>query len=530
MPIPFEFDFKKPNYQTAFDWRMESLKKIRANPKLLPEIRQFYKDNPAQFIIDWGMTFDPRNPEIGLPSSIPFLLFPKQEEWVTWFIENWKDRKPGITEKTRDMGMSWLTVAMACTLCLFNDDLVIGFGSRKEEYVDKIGDPKCLFEKARMFMSSLPKEFRGGFDRTKHAPHMRLMFPESGSVIAGESGDGIGRGARTSFYIVDESAFLERPQLVDAALSATTNCRQDISTPNGMGNSFAQRRHSGKVRVFTFHWRDDPRKDQAWYDKQVSELDPVTVAQEIDINYSASVEGVLIPSEWVQSAIDAHIVLGIEPTGVRYGAMDVADEGADKNAFASRFGIKLDYITEWSGKGSDIFDSVEKSFTICDELDLNLFSYDSDGLGSGVRGDSRVINDRRVGQGQSKVNTEPFRGSAAVVKPDSEMIPKRKNKDFFYNLKAQAWWSLRIRFQNTHRAVEAKKNGQLIDVDFDDIVSLSSELPMRNKLVMELSQPTYSIKGGKVLVDKAPDGTKSPNLADSVMIVFFSERKRSFFG
>jgi len=182
--------------------------------------------------------------------------------------------------------------------------------------------------------------------------------------MTGEAGDGIGRGDRTSFYIVDESAFLERPYLVDASLSATTNCRQDISTPNGMANSFAERRHSGKVDVFTFHWRDDPRKDDAWYKKQCEELDAVTVAQEIDINYSASVEGVLIPSAWVQAAVDAHIKLGIQPTGQRMGALDVADEGKDTNAFTSRHGFLLEDTEEWSGKGDDIFGTVQSAFSI----------------------------------------------------------------------------------------------------------------------------------------------------------------------
>jgi hypothetical protein len=36
---------------------------------------------------------------------------------------------------------------------------------------------------------------------------------------------------------------------------------------------------------------------------------------------------------------------------------------------------------------------------------------------------------------------------------------------------------------------------------------------------MELSQPTFSINtAGKVLIDKAPDGTRSPNHADAVVI------------
>lgn len=516
MPIPFPFDFKNPDYRAVFEWRIERLTAIRKDPSVLGGIKQYYRDNPAQFIIDWGMTSDPRNVERGLPASIPFILFPRQEEWVQWFLERWKSQEPGLTEKTRDMGMSWLTVGLASTVCLFNQGVVVGFGSRKEEYVDKIGSPKSLFDKARTFTSALPSEFKGSWDRTKHAPHMRIMFPDTDSVITGESGDGIGRGDRTSFYIVDESAFLERPQLVDASLSATTNCRQDVSTPNGASNSFAQKRFSGKIKVFTFHWRDDPRKDDAWYAKQTAELDAVTVAQEIDINYSASVEGVLIPSAWVQAAIDAHVKLGIEPTGARHGAMDVADEGKDLNAFCGRTGILVDFLEAWSGKGDDIFGTVQRAFDICDQREYARFYYDADGLGAGVRGDARVLNEQRVERLARPLGVDPFRGSGSPNDPEGEMVPKRKNKDFFANAKAQAWWSLRMRFQSTYRAVVEK-----MEFNPDEIVSLSSSLPNLLKLTSELSQPTYTVNGvGKIVVDKAPDGTRSPNLADSVMISY----------
>lgn len=516
MPLPFKFDFRKPDYVQVFEWRVERLNRIRRDPSTLPALRQFYRDHPAQFIIDWGMTFDPRNADIGLPSFVPFMLFPKQEEWCAWMLDRWRAREPGITEKTRDMGMSWLSVGLSSTICLFTPGVAIGFGSRKEEYVDKIGDPKSLFDKARTFMSALPVEFRGTWDRKVHAPHMRLLFPDTGSIITGEAGDGIGRGNRTSLYFVDESAFLERPQLVDASLSATTNCRQDISTPNGLGNPFAQKRHAGKIKVFTFHWRDDPRKDDAWYAKQVEELDAVTVAQEIDINYSASVEGVLIPSAWVQAAVDAHIKLGIEPTGTRRGSLDVADEGRDKNAYCGRYGIVVERLDQWSGKGDDIFGTVQRTFGICDERGAESFLYDADGLGAGVRGDARIINEARVEAGGYQVTAEPFRGSGAVHDPEGEMVSRRKNKDFFSNFKAQSWWSLRTRFQKTYRAVI---EGAAYEPD--DLISLSSALPDLGALLGELSQPTYSLNlTGKVVVDKAPDGTKSPNLADAVMIAF----------
>ena len=194
-------------------------------------------------------------------------------------------------------------MSLACTLCLFYYGVVIGFGSRKEEYVDKIGEPRSLFYKGRLFMRCLPPEFRGGWNEKKHAPHMRILFPDTGSHIGGEAGANIGRGDRTSIYFVDEAAHLEHPEAIEASLSSTTNCRQDISSVNGLDNPFAFKRHSGKIKVFTFHWRDDPRKDKAWHDKKAAELDPVTLAQEIDIDYAASVENVVIPwaCVWLQS-------------------------------------------------------------------------------------------------------------------------------------------------------------------------------------------------------------------------------------
>lgn len=98
------------------------------------------------------------------------------------------------------MGISWLTIATASSICLFNRGVAAGFGSRKEEYVDKIGSPKSLFDKARNFINLLPAEFRGTWDIRKHAPHMRILFPDTDSVMSGEAGDGIGRGDRASFY------------------------------------------------------------------------------------------------------------------------------------------------------------------------------------------------------------------------------------------------------------------------------------------------------------------------------------------
>lgn len=520
------FDWKNPDYGAVYVDRMRRLAYLREHPDELPALKAYYRENIADFINDWGVTIDPRNAEVDQPVMVPFLLFPRQREWISWVLGQWRARSPGVSDKSRDFGLSWLAVSTASTLCLFRQDINIGFGSRKEEYVDKIGSPKSLFWKAREFIKHLPPEFTGDWNVKRDTAHMRLSFPATGSTIVGEAGDNIGRGDRAAIYFVDEAAYVERPQLIEASLSQTTNCRIDISSANGMANPFAEKRHGGKISVFTCHWRDDPRKDEAWYAKQVEELDPVTVAQEIDINYAASVEGVLLPSDWIQAMIDAHIKLDIRATGPRRGAMDVADEGKDKNAFATATDFVVDSIDEWSGKGSDIFASTQRVFDLCDEHNVDDFLYDADGLGADVRGNARVINAQRSERQQRTIDVNAFRGSAGVYRPESEDVSGRKNEDFFRNRKAQSWWNLRRRAYKTYRAVvhgDDYDQGEIISLDKEALSRPTPTAPygLFNKLIQELSQPIYrKDEGGKIIIEKTPDGMKSPNLADSVMILF----------
>jgi phage terminase large subunit len=335
-------------------------------------------------------------------------------------------------------------------------------------------------------------------------------------------------------YFLDEWAFVERQEAVDAAISQNTNVHIKGSTPNGIGDKFHQDRFSGRYAVFTMAWRDNPDKNwqvefngkliYPWYEKQLATLDDIVLAQEVDIDYAASVEGVLIPSAWVQAAVDAHLNLNIQPSGERMGALDVADEGKDKNSFAARHGIVLQYLDTWSGIGDDIFGTTQKAIDACLDLRLNSFYYDADGLGAGVRGDARVINEQNRSKGIPEIEANPFRGSGAVHNPEQEMVEARKNVDFFANLKAQMWWSLRIRFQNTYRALQG------MQYDPDNLISLSTKDINKQELEQlkrELSQPTYTKNGaGKILVNKQPDGALSPNRADGVMICFSDIRER----
>lgn len=246
----------------------------------------------------------------------------------------------------------------------------------------------------------------------------------------------------------------------------------------------------------------------------------------------------LIKSSWIEAAVDAHIKLGIIISGAKGASLDVADEGNDLNALCVSHGILVQSVEEWSGKGGDIYATTEKTINRCDELGILEFDYDSDGLGVGCRGDARVINDERERNNKHRIEALPFRGSGAVIDPD-DAVPglrddperdkiERKNGDFFVNFKAQSWWSLRLRFYRTYRAVV---HGEKFDEA--DLIALDSQMNGLDKLKLELEQPAYKRNGaGKVIVDKTPDDLKSPNKADSVMIRF-SPRERprnSIFG
>ena len=524
-------DWKNPDYPAIIRARLENLDRLNENPEAF---KAYYRQDGttiADFISDWGWVYEPRNVEIGRPANIPFVLFPKQREYIAWVYAKWRGRRPGLTEKSREVGISWCSVALAVALCALYDGVSIGFTSYKKEYVDELGEMKALLVKARTFIANLPAVLRAGYVEWRDAPLMRISFPDTGSMIGGEVGKEIGRGDRRSLYFVDEFAHFEHPETVNMALSQTTNCRIDMSSVRGMNNAFAHRRWSGKVDVFIFDWRDDPRKDDEWYrllsaaeEEGGRGLDDVTIAQEIDRDYGASVHGIVLPAAWVRSAIGARQKLGIAPAGETRLSLDVADEGRDKNALCRSCGIEVLRVQERSGKGSDIYQTVEWAFNEADEHEVDVVEYDADGLGAGVRGDARTINEKRAYAKLRGIQFVGFRGSEAVVDPDGivggtlgrEGDKGRTNKDMFANRKAQAWWELRRLFRNTHRWIV---DGRACSPD--DIISLNPLEPELMKLVAELSQPTYSTNpAGKIVINKVPDGMPSPNRADAVMIRF----------
>lgn len=473
------FDWKRPDYRPVWEQRIDRLQRLRADPSILPGLKAFYADHPVEFITDWMCTFDPRNVDIGLEAVVPFILFPKQAEYVTWIVSRWRSREDGLVEKSRDMGVSWLCVAIAVWMWTFHPGVVVGFGSRKEEYVDKLGDPKSLFWKIRETIKLLPAEFvPRGYNERAHAPTMRIINPENGATIVGEAGDNIGRGNRTSVYFKDESAFYERPEAIDAALSQTSNCKIDVSTPNGAGNPFYRKRMGGRVPVFVFDWKDDPRKDQAWYDRQRATLDPVIIAQEIDRDYTASVSNAWISGSMVTECM-AKGPADVRAVGPLQCGVDVARFGDDKSCITFR-------------KGRLVYPQIV--FSQCDVVDV-AGRVKQAILEFGEPVSQIAVDTIGIGSGVADMLRRDFRRQVVDVNSSIRLSDGQN-----YNMRARMWRDLR----------EFLKNG--------------ASLPNDPELATDLTALQYEFRGGELLMESKDNakrrGIKSPDRADSLALTF----------
>jgi hypothetical protein len=461
-------------------------------------------------------------------------------------------QEAGLIEKARDMGATWICCAVSVHLWIYSEGS-IGWGSRKREMVDELGNMSSIFEKIRQIIKRLPRLFwPKGFNPKVHLSQRRVVNPASGASIIGEIGDDIGRGGRTMLYFKDESAHYEHPDSIEAALGDNTNVQIDISSVHGIGNVFHRRREAGldwngeveegRTHVFVMDWRDHPAKSQRWYDKRKAKAAEEGLthvfAQEVDRDYSASVVGVLIKMEWVEAAIDAHIKLGFKAEGRRFAGLDVCDGGIDLNALADRTGPVLTAVEDWPG--DDVGAATRKAVRILTHGAPVSVQYDSIGLGSGVKSEANRLEENRKEKLEGAdwmpegIDFVGWAASAKVLDPDEHLVLRDDgtadensplNKDFFANLKAQGWWQLMLRFQRTYRAIE-----EGLDFDPDTMISLSSDIPQLQKLKKELCQVTTKTSTGslKIVIDKTPEGTKSPNLADAVMMCYWPLNEFSY--
>lgn len=536
-------EWKLLDYRGVYQWRIDTLTKLRADKsgELIASAKAYYAqpDKTAEFIMHWMDTYNPRKRGV---KWMPFVLFERQAEFVQFLEELDRDNESGLVEKCRDVGATWLLCAFSVKKWLFEGDDATGWGSRKQELVDKLGDPDSIFEKMRLLVRRMPDIWLpDGFKARDHATFMKLINPANGSTITGESGDNIGRGGRKKRYVVDEAAHIERPEKVDAALGDNTEIRIDISSVNGFGNVFHRRREAGidwqpgatiepgYTRVFVFDWRQHPEKTQEWYDKRKAlherEGTQHILAQEVDRNYSAAVQNTIIDMQWIQACVDAHLkvpCLMRPPIDRWMASLDVADGGLDRNALALRQWVILRHVNEWGERDPGI--TTRRMITDIRDRKLKGIDVQTDliGVGSGVKTEyNRLLDEGLVTR--REINIVSWNAGGAVVNPYDRMIEADEdsmlNRDFYGNMKAQAWWSLRTRCYKTWQAVT---HGVVYNPE--ELISLDSEglgaklQPLMKEMAQAVRAPNTRLL---MYVDKTPEGTRSPNMADAVVMNYF---------
>jgi hypothetical protein len=262
-------------------------------------------------------TYDPRKRPF---HDRPFTTWDYEDKYILEIVGAVKGGWDFIGEKSRDMGVSWCALTAFFWMWLDplggNDFLL---GSRVEDYVDKKGDMRALFPKIRYNLKKLPHWLLPkGFTERAHDNHMKLINPETGATLTGESANpNFSTGGRYVSVFFDEFAKWEHDESAWTAAGDASPSRIAVSTAYGVNNQFYSLVTNSTTKRMTMHWSIHPEKGlglsciwpspneddkviakegwkpqekltSPWYEKEIYRRDKKEVAQELDINYLGS--------------------------------------------------------------------------------------------------------------------------------------------------------------------------------------------------------------------------------------------------
>lgn len=290
--------------------------------------------------------------------AVPWAPWPNQEESIVSWIDvdalaaGRLSLRNVHVEKSRQEGdttslayaVLWILTYWPVPLLVQHQDLgaVCDSGPTYDSFFGKI---RFMHERWPVSIGRAPLKFTGGTQ-----PSIRRLDVETGFVAGEGQTPDPGRGGRYAGAVIDEAARLRFDRQAQAALTrACPTGRVMLSTPHGEGNVYYELREK-RPRGWLFlrhHWTDHPlysaglhvagddpgscvrcagvvagvaydpntdathrypgRPTSPWYDEAVRELTDEQVAQELDIDYAASLVARVYP-EW-----DDAIHLAAEP-------------------------------------------------------------------------------------------------------------------------------------------------------------------------------------------------------------------------
>jgi len=253
-------------------WRASVFRRVIENPAYADVIIDACSRDPLFFINGFVYTRDTRREPF---SKLPFILYPFQEEAVVEILRAINSHDL-LIEKSRDMGASWITVASIFWCWMFRGGRDFLLGSRTDEYVDKSGNPKAIFQRLDYMIDGLPRWLLPkGFNKGVHRTKSHIENPERDSVMDGEATtESFARGDRRSAILLDEFADCKFGNQVLEATMPATPCRLFNSTPKGVNNAFYSIRQTD-IKKLRLHWSVHPIKAIGLYSRKDGIFTPI---------------------------------------------------------------------------------------------------------------------------------------------------------------------------------------------------------------------------------------------------------------
>lgn len=274
--------------------------------------------------------------------------------------------------------------------------------------------------------------------------------------------------------------------------------------------------------IVVLNWRDNPWFPEELEQQRLWDYNNLSRAKYDHIwegKFNDSIENAIILPEWFDACLDAHVKLGIEPTGVEVIAHDPSDTGEDSKGLVYRHGIVIKDVQEM--ETGNINEGGDWAIDYAVQNKVDVMTWDCDGMGVGL---NRQFTDSLV---PKRIQLNMFKGSQAPRHPNAifEKIGDKvkTNGDTFTNQRAQGYWFLRERMRKTYLAVVEKEY-----IDPSELVSISTKVKNIDALRSEACRiPTKSNGYGKIQIMSKPEmkklKIKSPNMADSLMMAMFYE-------
>jgi phage terminase large subunit len=229
-------------------------------------------------------------------------------------------------------------------------------------------------------------------------------------------------------------------------------------------------------------------------------------------------ENSIIKPEWVDAAIDSHLKLKFSAIGVRSLGFDLADTG-DAKVTMQRHGSVITNGDRWTS--GELPDAIDRAFRNAEEWKSEFMVYDDDGLGKSMKVYVANVTINK------NILVVPYNGNDSVDDPDDVYLEdpagegkEKTNQEMFRNKRAQYYWYLRDRFEATYNAINKG-----IYTDPEELISISSDLEDLDILKSELIK-IKRVRGNNSMIqiqskkDAAKEGTKSPNMADGLIMCF----------